>query len=158
MKHRACLVALFTIFTVFSHSAVGIQKWVDEAGNAHYGDRPPVGGTSEQVRVDSAPSGSGNSSSVRSLSSNNISSRSSKSSSSNLRPEEMKRLREIEAQDRKDEYYARVDDRAEVRDKYYEERSKRNDTRSRCSELDRMYVSGSYSKGDIITQKRNLGC
>jgi ribonuclease BN (tRNA processing enzyme) len=38
-------------------SARGIQKWVDDQGNVHYGDAPPIGTKSEQVRVDKAPSG-----------------------------------------------------------------------------------------------------
>lgn len=36
-----------------------IQKWVDEDGNVHYGDAPPVSATTESVRVQSAPSNPG---------------------------------------------------------------------------------------------------
>jgi hypothetical protein len=40
-------------------SAGTIQKWVDENGNVHYGDAPPVSAKTEKVRVQSAPSNPG---------------------------------------------------------------------------------------------------
>ena len=36
-----------------------IKKWVDEDGNVHYGDSPPVSAKTENVRVLSAPSNPG---------------------------------------------------------------------------------------------------
>lgn len=36
-----------------------IHKWVDEQGNVHYGDAPPISVKSEGVRVQSAPSNPG---------------------------------------------------------------------------------------------------
>jgi len=39
--------------------AGSIHKWVDEDGNVHYGDAPPIKTTSENVRVQSAPSNPG---------------------------------------------------------------------------------------------------
>jgi len=46
---------------IFSTSvfAGSIQKWVDEDGNVHYGDAPPVSVNTEQVRVLGAPSDPG---------------------------------------------------------------------------------------------------
>ena len=42
-----------------SLSAGTIQKWVDENGNVHYGDAPPVSAKTEKVRVQSAPTNPG---------------------------------------------------------------------------------------------------
>ena len=42
-----------------SLSAGSIQKWVDENGNVHYGDAPPLTTKTENVRVQSAPSNPG---------------------------------------------------------------------------------------------------
>ena len=42
-----------------SLNAGTIHKWVDENGNVHYGDAPPVKTKSESVRVLSAPSNPG---------------------------------------------------------------------------------------------------
>jgi len=42
-----------------SLNAGTIQKWVDENGNVHYGDAPPVKAKTESVRVQSAPSNPG---------------------------------------------------------------------------------------------------
>ncbi|MDJ0776474.1 MAG: DUF4124 domain-containing protein [Gammaproteobacteria bacterium] len=39
--------------------AGSIHKWVDEDGNVHYGDAPPVSAKTENVRVLSAPSNPG---------------------------------------------------------------------------------------------------
>ena len=39
--------------------AGSIHKWVDEEGNVHYGDAPPVSAKTENVRVLSAPSNPG---------------------------------------------------------------------------------------------------
>ena len=39
--------------------AGSIHKWVDEEGNVHYGDAPPVSAKTENVRVQSAPSNPG---------------------------------------------------------------------------------------------------
>ena len=42
-----------------SLSAGTIHKWVDEDGNVHYGDAPPVSAKTQDVRVQSAPSNPG---------------------------------------------------------------------------------------------------
>ena len=42
-----------------SVQAGSIHKWVDEDGNVHYGDAPPVSAKTENVRVLSAPSNPG---------------------------------------------------------------------------------------------------
>jgi len=42
-----------------SLSAGSIQKWVDENGNVHYGDAPPVETKTESVSVQSAPTNPG---------------------------------------------------------------------------------------------------
>jgi hypothetical protein len=42
-----------------SLNAGTIQKWVDDKGNVHYGDAPPVEVKSENVQVQSAPSNPG---------------------------------------------------------------------------------------------------
>ena len=42
-----------------SVQAGSIHKWVDEDGNVHYGDAPPVSAQTENVRVLSAPSNPG---------------------------------------------------------------------------------------------------
>ena len=47
------------IFLSTSVQAGSIQKWVDEDGNIHYGDAPPVSVKTEQVRVIGAPSDPG---------------------------------------------------------------------------------------------------
>ena len=44
-----------------SLNAGTIHKWVDENGNVHYGDAPPVKTKTESVRVQSAPSNPGKS-------------------------------------------------------------------------------------------------
>ncbi len=36
-----------------------VQKWVDENGNVHYGDAPPVSAKTKDVKVQSAPSNPG---------------------------------------------------------------------------------------------------
>ena len=42
-----------------SLNAGTIHKWVDDEGNTHYGDAPPVTAKTEGVRVQSAPSNPG---------------------------------------------------------------------------------------------------
>lgn len=42
-----------------SLNAATIHKWVDENGNVHYGDSPPIKTKSENVHVQSAPSNPG---------------------------------------------------------------------------------------------------
>ena len=42
-----------------SLQAGAIHKWVDENGNVHYGDAPPVSTKSENINVQSAPSNPG---------------------------------------------------------------------------------------------------
>jgi hypothetical protein len=48
-----------TLFLSTSLSAGSIHKWVDDDGNVHYGDAPPVSVKTEGVRVQSAPSNPG---------------------------------------------------------------------------------------------------
>ena len=52
------LLLLTVLISVPLHAA-SIQKWVDEEGNVHYGDAPPVNTRSESVRVQRAPSNPG---------------------------------------------------------------------------------------------------
>ena len=55
MKYLVCLFILISS----SVYASDIYTWVDEEGETHYGDAPPVSTTSEEVRVDVAPSNPG---------------------------------------------------------------------------------------------------
>jgi len=48
-----------TLLASTSLNAGAIHKWVDEKGNVHYGDAPPVAAKTEGVRVQSAPSNPG---------------------------------------------------------------------------------------------------
>ncbi len=48
-----------TLLLSASLQAGSIHKWVDEEGNVHYGDAPPVSANTESVRVQSAPSNPG---------------------------------------------------------------------------------------------------
>lgn len=54
MKHMRVIICLF-ILTSGSVFAGEILKWVDEDGNIHYGDAPPLSAETERVRVLSAP-------------------------------------------------------------------------------------------------------
>ena len=55
MRYLICLSFIFSA----SLSAGTIHKWVDEDGNVHYGDSPPVSVTTNPVRVIGAPSDPG---------------------------------------------------------------------------------------------------
>jgi hypothetical protein len=55
MRFLICLILFFS----FSLHAASIQKWVDDDGNVHYGDAPPVNTKTESVRVQRAPSNPG---------------------------------------------------------------------------------------------------
>ena len=51
---------IYLTFIVFSTAnAANIHKWVDEEGNVHYSDSPPVSTSTEKVRVIGAPSNPG---------------------------------------------------------------------------------------------------
>jgi hypothetical protein len=51
---------IYLILVVSASSQAGtIQKWVDENGNVHYGDTPPVSAKTKDVNVQSAPSNPG---------------------------------------------------------------------------------------------------
>ena len=51
---------LFLILMVSTSLTAGtIHKWVDENGNVHYSDAPPVSARTENVRVQSKPSNTG---------------------------------------------------------------------------------------------------
>ena len=41
--------------------AAGIQKWVDENGQVHYGDSPPASAATESIRISRPPSNPGKS-------------------------------------------------------------------------------------------------
>ena len=60
MKHMRISICLL-ILTSSSLFAGSILKWVDEDGNIHYGDAPPIAVETERVRVLSAPSNPGKS-------------------------------------------------------------------------------------------------
>ena len=53
------ILAVFTSSASTSLNAGSIHKWVDDKGNVHYGDAPPTKTSSENVRVQSAPSDPG---------------------------------------------------------------------------------------------------
>ncbi|MCP4471607.1 MAG: DUF4124 domain-containing protein [Gammaproteobacteria bacterium] len=55
MRYLICLILVVST----SLHAGTIQKWVDENGNVHYGDAPPVSAKSESISVQSAPSNPG---------------------------------------------------------------------------------------------------
>jgi hypothetical protein len=51
---------IYLILTVTTSLSAGtIHKWVDDNGNVHYSDAPPVSSNSENIRVQSAPSNPG---------------------------------------------------------------------------------------------------
>ncbi len=56
MRYLICLISVLLSASV---AAGTIHKWVDEEGNVHYGDAPPVRAKTESVRVQSAPSNPG---------------------------------------------------------------------------------------------------
>lgn len=58
MKRMRVIICLF-ILASSSLFAGEILKWVDEDGNIHYGDAPPISAETERVRVLSAPSNPG---------------------------------------------------------------------------------------------------
>ncbi|MFB3059703.1 MAG: DUF4124 domain-containing protein, partial [Gammaproteobacteria bacterium] len=58
IKHMRMIIFLL-ILTSSSLFAGSILKWVDEDGNIHYGDTPPIAVETERVRVLSAPSNPG---------------------------------------------------------------------------------------------------
>ena len=53
------ILAVFISSNSTSLNAGAIHKWVDDKGNVHYGDAPPVKTSSKNVRVQSAPSDPG---------------------------------------------------------------------------------------------------
>ena len=52
------IIYLFLIFST-SLYAGSIQKWVDDDGNVHYGDAPPISAKTKEVKVLGAPSDPG---------------------------------------------------------------------------------------------------
>jgi hypothetical protein len=50
---------ILAFFISCNVSAAGIQKWIDENGQIHYGDSPPVKAQSEPVRVSRPPTNPG---------------------------------------------------------------------------------------------------
>ncbi len=48
-----------TLFISTTIQAGSIQKWVDEEGNVHYGDAPPVSVKTEQIKIQGVPSDPG---------------------------------------------------------------------------------------------------
>jgi hypothetical protein len=57
MRYLYLLLVLFSASTF----AGSIHKWVDENGNVHYGDTPPVQSNTQPVKVSGAPSNTGKS-------------------------------------------------------------------------------------------------
>lgn len=55
---RLLIPFLFMAGTV---QAAGIQKWVDESGQVHYGDSPPTSAQTEEIRVSRPPANPGRS-------------------------------------------------------------------------------------------------
>ena len=55
MRYLIYLTLLFST-SLFAGS---IQKWVDEEGNVHYGDAPPISAKTKEIRVIGAPSDPG---------------------------------------------------------------------------------------------------
>ncbi len=55
MRYLICL----TLLVSMPLQAGAIKKWVDESGNVHYGDAPPVSAKTQDVRVQRAPSNPG---------------------------------------------------------------------------------------------------
>jgi len=55
MRYLIYLTLLFST-SLFAGS---IQKWVDDEGNVHYGDAPPISAKTKEVRVIGAPSDPG---------------------------------------------------------------------------------------------------
>jgi hypothetical protein len=53
------LLVIILAFLAGSAQAAGIQKWIDENGQVHYGDNPPAKVTTESVRVSRPPSNPG---------------------------------------------------------------------------------------------------
>ena len=47
------------VFIACNSYAAGIQKWVDESGNIHYGDTPPVKTQTQSISVSRPPSNPG---------------------------------------------------------------------------------------------------
>ena len=52
MRSLICLALMLSLNT---HAGT-IHKWVDDKGNVHYGDAPPVSTKTKQLRVDGVPS------------------------------------------------------------------------------------------------------
>jgi hypothetical protein len=57
-KNMRYLIYLILLVSMPLHAGA-IKKWVDEEGNVHYGDAPPVSAQTENVRVQAAPSNPG---------------------------------------------------------------------------------------------------
>lgn len=55
MRYLICLALLLSL----PLQAGTIKKWVDDEGNVHYGDAPPISAQTENVRVLSAPTNPG---------------------------------------------------------------------------------------------------
>ena len=55
MRYLICLTLLLSL----PLHAGAIKKWVDEEGNVHYGDAPPVSAKTQDVRVQPAPTNPG---------------------------------------------------------------------------------------------------
>jgi len=53
------ILFIFSLIIGFNVHAASIQKWVDENGQVHYGDQPPMQTRSKSISVDQAPSSPG---------------------------------------------------------------------------------------------------
>ncbi len=56
--HMRYLILLALLASMPLHAGA-IKKWVDEEGNVHYGDAPPVSAKTQDVRVQAPPSNPG---------------------------------------------------------------------------------------------------
>ena len=56
MRLLALILAASLAMTAVAHAEV--YKWIDEDGNVHFSDTPPPKQETEEVRIDSAPTGS----------------------------------------------------------------------------------------------------
>lgn len=59
MKRLLMFILMSIIFITCNSIAAGIQKWVDEGGQIHYGDSPPARVSSEPIKVSRPPSDPG---------------------------------------------------------------------------------------------------
>ena len=52
-------ITLLFIFLLSNPLLAGVHRWVDEQGNVHFSDTPPRNQSSEEVKIQAAPTASG---------------------------------------------------------------------------------------------------